>query len=150
MGFLCRFRIHNTCDSIMRNMLKKKIYVYFFSNCLIVVHRQNNHSKKFARICNPSIIICHNFCPQNKNRGCHSSLKTKLKMKMHLVHKLMWVWRTNTDWHGNLDKTDMFKVIWHLFQKTSWWNLHPCQTSGDRHYSTRSHINSNCMQTSPQ
>jgi len=51
MGFLYRFRIHNTCDSIMRNMLKKKTYIYISSNCLIVVYRQNNHSKKSAQIC---------------------------------------------------------------------------------------------------
>jgi len=30
MGFLYKFWIHNTCDSVMSNMLKKKTYVYFF------------------------------------------------------------------------------------------------------------------------
>jgi len=67
MGFLYRFRIDNTCDSIMRNMLKKKTYIsIFFSNCLIVVHRQNNYSKKFAQICYHALQSAVTYAPGTK------------------------------------------------------------------------------------
>jgi len=29
--------------------------------------------------------------------------------------KLIGVQRTNTDWHENLDRNDLFEIIWHLF-----------------------------------
>jgi len=43
-----------------------------------------------------------------------SSLKTLLMMKLHL---LLRVWRTNTDWHGNMVRNDLLKITWHPFTK---------------------------------
>ena len=38
--------------------------------------------------------------------------------------KLIGVWRTNTDWHGNLERNNLFKIIWYPFTKATWRNCH--------------------------
>ena len=115
------------------------------SSACNVKYCQWNMNQKFARIGYHVLQSAITSTPGTEAENV-IYLKTILKMKLHLVQKTH---QGLEDWHGNLDRNDLFKIIWHLFKKTCWWNHHPCQMSGNRHYFTRSHINSKCMQASP-
>ena len=62
--------------------------------------------------------------------------ESSLKTRWHYIQskKLIWVWRTNTGWHGYLERNDLLKIIWHPLKNASWWNCHPGLVSRDGHH----------------
>ena len=53
----------------------------------------------------------------------------KHNSRWHYIHyqKLIGVWRTNTDWHGYLERNDLFEIIWCPLKNAGWWNCHPAK-----------------------
>ena len=51
----------------------------------------------------------------------------------------MGIWRTNTDWHGYLERNDLFEIIWHQLTKACWRNCHSGHASCYGHHSTQLH-----------